>query len=96
MQDRSFVCLHFHLDDQGQLHPCTTAPAANNAHGGSSGEAEAQRFTVEQSNVQLGVMVRKGVGGTCPLRCDGPPAVPPCMIRASAAGRVCAAAWTDA
>lgn len=62
LQDRSFICLHYHLDQQGQLHPVSTTPAS----AGSNGTAV--RYSVEQSNVQLGVMVRKGVGGTCPLR----------------------------
>lgn len=50
LQDRSFVCLHYRMDDSGagtQLLPC---------------------MVLEHSNVQVGVMVRKGVGGTCPLR----------------------------
>lgn len=36
LQDRSFVCLHYHLDSQGKLHPCTNAGApgdSNNAAG---------------------------------------------------------------
>lgn len=62
LADRCFVCLHFRLDGAGQLHPVDGGAAA--AGGAGSG---VQRG-VEGSNVQLGIMLRKGVGGTCPLR----------------------------
>lgn len=38
------------------------------ADDGSGGRGGVTQYSIEQSNVQLGVMVRKGVGGTCPLR----------------------------
>lgn len=66
LQDRSFVCLHYHLDSQGTLHPVDISPTAST--GNCCNGCTAERHTVEQSNVQLGMMVRKGVGGTCPLR----------------------------
>jgi hypothetical protein len=75
LQDRSFICLHFHLDQHGQLHPVAAVEASRSSSsgalgGGSSGTdgSGGRQYSVEQSNVQLGVMVRKGVGGTCPLR----------------------------
>ncbi|EFN53716.1 hypothetical protein CHLNCDRAFT_136563 [Chlorella variabilis] len=49
LQDRSFICLHYHLDQQGQLHPVSTTPAS----AGSNGTAV--RYSVEQSAArQLG------------------------------------------
>lgn len=88
LQDRSFACLHFYLDASGRLHSCTATDGTGGGGGGdaagaaagcssgaagSGGSGEARPyFTVEQSNVQLGVMVRKGVGGTCPLRWVAP------------------------
>lgn len=74
-QDRSFVCLHYHLDAHGRLHPCSAGSdgmggSVGNALGGVPAAAVHQQYSIEQSNVQLGVMVRKGVGGTCPLRCN--------------------------
>ncbi len=72
MQDRCFICLHFHLDRQGRLHTISTQrqPAGGTSSTGitSSTPGPARQYNVEESNVQLGVMVRKGVGGTCPLR----------------------------
>ena len=68
------MCLHFHLDSTGgALHPCTLAaeaPQQQSVAGSPSGTQQQQQrqYSVEESNVQLGVMVRKGVGGTCPLR----------------------------
>lgn len=77
-QDRTFVCLHYCLDADGRLHPVAADPAGSSASGapvgadhgsgGSDGGDTSHRRSIEGSNVQLGVMVRKGVGGTCPLR----------------------------
>lgn len=68
------MCLHYHLDAHGRLHPCSMN-SAGMSHSGSSAsggaarqQQEQQQYGIEQSNMQLGVMVRKGVGGTCPLR----------------------------
>ena len=81
LQDRSFICLHFHLDQHGQLHPVAAVEASSSSGGAAAGSAGSgggsrssstdgggRQYSLEQSNVQLGVMVRKGVGGTCPLR----------------------------
>lgn len=69
------MCLHYHLDGRGRLHPCSKAGAgmgssSSSAAGGAADQQQAKerQYGIEQSNVQLGVMVRKGVGGTCPLR----------------------------
>lgn len=64
LADRCFHCLHFRLDDAGKLHPAPTV----SRHGGCSGGGGAAAAGPEASNVQLGIMLRKGVGGTCPLR----------------------------
>ena len=84
VRDRTFVCLHYHLDAEGHLHACQNLPgeqaAADDAGGtgvplGSTGAAGSsavpplrQQHGITDSNVQLGIMIRKGVGGTCPLR----------------------------
>lgn len=72
-QDRCFTCLHYRLDGQGRLHPVAAPPCApdgveESGGGGGGPGAAAVAACLAASNVQLGVMVRKGVGGTCPLR----------------------------
>lgn len=61
------MCLHYHLDAHGRLHPCSVG---SDGSVGVPAASVQPPYSIEQSNVQLGVMVRKGVGGTCPLRCD--------------------------
>ena len=70
------MCLHFHLDSTGgALQPCTLeADAPQQQSVGSRPQGMQQQrqrqrqYSVEESTIQLGGMVRKGVGGTCPLR----------------------------
>jgi len=79
LRDKTFLCFHYKLvkkgdgdDDYGgdietQLIACCPPPATTTTN---SKEEENCYYgdIVRESNVQVGIMVRKGVGGTCPLR----------------------------
>jgi hypothetical protein len=74
LQDRTFLCLHYRLDRAAAgglaLRPCCAAPAPATAGGGApqDGDGGGGVWGVAESDVQVGVLVRRGVGGTCPLR----------------------------
>lgn len=82
LTDRTFLCLHYRLTAAGQLLPCLDAPAAalpgpaapavpaSAAHAPAATPAgsSCSGKVAEESNVQIGILVRKGIGGTSPAR----------------------------
>lgn len=68
LADRQFLCLHYRCvaAENGplQLAPCTEELPLATADG--SGAAPGSQ--IERSDVQIGMLVRKAVGGTCPLK----------------------------
>ena len=83
LADRTFLCLHYCLTAAGQLLPCMAAsaappgPAAAKAAAagapaatpaGSPCSVAHCELAVAQSNVQIGILIRKGIGGTSPAR----------------------------
>ena len=76
--DRSFVCMHFCLKgttcEDIDLFPCIKPRGYNeskfNTEFSSSPENRnsLDHGFLDASNVQLGIFVRKGVGGTCPMK----------------------------
>ena len=70
LADKSFVCLHYWMDPRtGAVHPCAAAAADAGSEAAAAGaEGRTRAYSIRESNLQVGVMVRKGVGGTCPLR----------------------------
>ena len=68
LADRTFLCLHYRLTAAGQLLllPCLGAPAATPAEPSRS-DARC-KVAVAESNVQIGILIRKGIGGTSPAR----------------------------
>jgi hypothetical protein len=98
LADRAFLCLHYRLKD-GQLVPCTEAPAAQPpaaaaplpaACGGvqaaAAGPVRTPRLGVQDSNVQIGILLRRGVGGTSPARAVRSLS---CMEMASSSSETC-------
>ena len=82
LANRSFLCLHYCLRD-GRLLPCTAAPAATPPHaqaapGPSSADkpvlqpaaalASSSHLGIQDSNVQVGILLRRGIGGTAKAR----------------------------
>lgn len=59
--DKIFICLHYYLDSHGNLIPCTIEDKKNK---------KSKEYDIEDSNVQLSILVRKGVGGTCPYKSE--------------------------
>ena len=81
---RSFLCLHYCLRD-GQLLPCPAAPAAPQTHAAAgpapahepvrasaAASASQPALGIQDSNVQIGVLLRRGIGGTSPARAVRP------------------------
>ncbi|KAL3162524.1 hypothetical protein ABBQ32_010180 [Trebouxia sp. C0010 RCD-2024] len=65
LSSRSFVCLHYRLGAGGTLQPCTADPSSSDAATHSTNPAWS---SIQGSTVQVGLQIRKGVGGTCPAR----------------------------
>ncbi|KAL0039027.1 hypothetical protein WJX77_005595 [Trebouxia sp. C0004] len=59
MSGRCFVCLHYKLAPGARLEPCL--PLSNAID-------QDNRDALQESTVQVGLQIRKGVGGTCPAR----------------------------
>ena len=80
LTDNTFLCLHYRLTAAGQLLPCLVAPAAalpgppapaaplSAAQAPAATPAGSPCSAVMESNVQIGILVRKGIGGTSPAR----------------------------
>jgi hypothetical protein len=78
LRDKTFLCFHYKLvkkedgdddydgDAATQLMACCPPPTPTTTT--KEEENCCYRNIVRESNVQVGIMVRKGVGGTCPLR----------------------------
>lgn len=78
LHDRSFICLHYILEglniEDAILRPCTAESVELQLEEGEVRESShANRMGMcedflDASNVQVCIFVRKGIGGTCPIR----------------------------
>ncbi|KAK3266324.1 hypothetical protein CYMTET_25048 [Cymbomonas tetramitiformis] len=68
IRDKSFICLHFMYDEASLLRPCT-CPHISAPHTGGPLQCDCKRgAALHGSDVQLGFLIRKGVGGTSKMQ----------------------------
>ncbi|GMH40289.1 hypothetical protein BSKO_08193 [Bryopsis sp. KO-2023] len=68
LHDRVLVCLHYQRSASGHLTPCMPPANKHDAMDSCSSDESSQSPGIEDGNVEIAIIVRKGIGGTCPLR----------------------------